>query len=99
MTISYSFTRARSRPTFHNMMTRASKPDVYETDVSPKKMKIQKKTHRYLTQPDKSNAASERTFSKGNNIIGKILSVILSQWLHFPIYPGCNSFIQLESIH
>ena len=53
MTTSYSFTRARSRPTFHNMMTRTSKPDVYETDVSPKKMTIQKKAHRYLTQPDK----------------------------------------------
>ena len=28
-----------------------------------------------------SNAASERTFSMGNNI-GKVLSVILSQWLN-----------------
>ena len=37
---SYSFTRARSRPTFHNTMTRKSKPDASETDVSPKKMKI-----------------------------------------------------------
>ena len=97
--------------------------DVSETDVSPKKMKIQKKPHRYLTKiksgryalialcrlfisygwrycrgsiPSKSrtsavmkiyvrmshsNAASERTFSMGNNI-GKVLSVILSQWLN-----------------
>ena len=30
------------------MMTRISKPDVSETDVSPKKMNIQKKPHRYL---------------------------------------------------
>ena len=50
---SYSFTRARSRPTFQNMMTRASKTDISEADVSPKKMKIQKKPHRYLTQSDK----------------------------------------------
>ena len=50
---SYSFTRARSRPTFQNMMTPASKTDVSETDVSPKKMKIQKKPHGYLTQSDK----------------------------------------------
>ena len=36
-------------------MTRKSKPDrgVSETDVSPKKTKIQKKRHRYLTKPDK----------------------------------------------
>ena len=53
MTKSYSFTRARFRPTFQNTMTRKSKRDVSETDVSPKKMKIQKKPHRYLTKPDK----------------------------------------------
>ena len=53
MTKSYSFTRARSRPTFQNTMTRKSKPDVSATDVSPKKMTIQKKPHRYLTKPDK----------------------------------------------
>ena len=117
MTKSYSFTRARSRPTFHNTMTRKSKPDVSESDVSPKKMKIQKKPHRYLTKPDKIvrsyngghyaltavSTFQNRwvvllhvehpfeivyvgrhedlcTFSMGNNI-GKVLSVILSQWL------------------
>ena len=40
------------------------------------------------------NADSERTLSMGNDIIGKVLSVILSQWLNFPMDPGCNSFIQ-----
>ena len=35
------------------MMTRISKPDVSETDVSPKKMNIQKKPHVYLAKPDK----------------------------------------------
>ena len=35
------------------MMTRISKPDVSETDVSPKKMNIQKKPHRYFAKPDK----------------------------------------------
>ena len=46
----------RALSTFdHNMMTRISKPDVSETDVSPKskKMNIQKKPHRYLAKPDK----------------------------------------------
>ena len=122
---SYSFARARSRLTFHTMMTRTRKPDVSETDVSSRK-----KPHRYLTKPDRiarsykggrytmaaqcrtfrsgiaegaslrkhvrptsaviyyiglrmphSNAASEGTFSMANNI-GKVLSVILSQWLN-----------------
>ena len=42
--IRVSFTRrARSRPTFHAMMTRTRKPDISETDVSSKKMNIQKK--------------------------------------------------------
>ena len=127
MTTSYIFTRARSRPTFHTMMTRTRKVAISETDVSSKKMKIQKKPHRYLTKPDTiarsfkgsryaltacvdfseamgggiaggaflrirvgrlddllygfPHAASERTFSMGNNI-GKVLSVILSQWLN-----------------
>ena len=40
-------TRVRSPLTFHNMMTRTSKPDVSETDVSQKKVKIQKKPHHY----------------------------------------------------
>ena len=35
------------------MLTRTRKPDVSGTDVSSKKMKIQKKLHRYLTKPDK----------------------------------------------
>ena len=52
MSKSYSFTTTRSRPTFQNTMTRKSKPDVSETDVSPKKIQIQKKPHRYLTKPD-----------------------------------------------
>ena len=34
-------------------MTRISKPDVSETDVSQKKMNIQKKPHRYLAKPEK----------------------------------------------
>ena len=51
--ISYSFTRARSRTTFHDMMTRTSMSDVSETDVSPMNLKIQKKPHRYFTKLDK----------------------------------------------
>ena len=47
---SYTFTRARSRPTFHNMMTPTSKSDDSETDVSQKKMKIQKKPHIVISQ-------------------------------------------------
>ena len=47
-----SLTSVRSRLTFHNMMTRTSKPDVSETDVSPKKMKIQKKPHGYSRSPE-----------------------------------------------
>ena len=35
------------------MMTRIPKPDVSETDVSQKKMNIQKKPHRYLAKPEK----------------------------------------------
>ena len=31
---------------------RTRKPDISETDVSSKKMKIQKRLHRYLTKPD-----------------------------------------------
>ena len=50
---SYSFTCDRSRSTFHNMMMRTTKSDVSDTDVSPKKMKISKKPHCYLTNLDK----------------------------------------------
>ena len=46
-----SLTRVRSRLTFHNMMTRTSKPDVSETDVSPKKIQIQKKPHGHSRSP------------------------------------------------
>ena len=56
MTIGTSYyiaSRTRSQPTFHNMMTRTSKPDVSEIDVSPKQMKIKKKPHRYRTKLDK----------------------------------------------
>ena len=147
---SYSFTRARSDlvPTFHNMMTRTSNPDAYETDVSPisKKMKIQKKPHRYLTQPDnivrsykgcrcalaalcqlfrsygwwwycRGNIPSKPTFvGYGCHVAtplrnehspwGTILSARFCQsfcrngpTFLYRHYPGCNSFIQLESIH
>ena len=50
--IRVSFTLARSRPTFHAVMTRTRKPDISETDVSSKNMNIQKKSDRYLTKPD-----------------------------------------------
>ena len=52
-----------------------------------KTMNIQKNPHRYFTKPDtiarsfKGGRASERTFSMWNNI-GKVLSVIPSQWLN-----------------
>ena len=50
-----------------------------------------------LTRMPHSNAASERTFSTGNNIIGKVFvsySIAMAKLSY--IYPGCNSFIQLE---
>ena len=40
------------------MMTRISKPAVSETDVSPKKMNIQEKPHRYLAKPEDKIARS-----------------------------------------
>ena len=44
--------RVSSRPTFHAVVTRTRKHDISETDVSSKKMNIQKKSDRYLTKPD-----------------------------------------------
>ena len=43
------FTRLHSRPSFQTMATPTGKLDVSQTDVSPKKIQIQKKPHRYLT--------------------------------------------------
>ena len=41
--------RSFSTYSFQTMATRTGKLDVFQTDVSPKKIQIQKKPHRYLT--------------------------------------------------
>ena len=108
---SFTSARSRTRPTFHTMMTRTRKPDVSESDVSSKKLNLQKKktgspeVTRVAVMPSQNVSTFQKRWgavlqgehrSSLRNLVGPHTDA--TQFLELHIL-CCHPFIQFEPIY
>ena len=102
---SFTSARSRTRPTFHTMMTRTRKPDVSESDVSSKKLNLQKKktgspeVTRVAVMPSQNVSTFQKRWGRYcRGSIDHLFEIDATQFLELHIL-CCHPFIQFEPIY